>query len=170
MSKEVKEGSWESRGSQKHENSVVCKISQPKIGPCENGHLLRNDFAALRCPLRNQGLAAKIALCCEMISQPNTPLCKNFRSTVTPFRSCEMAAKSPKCEISNFRSHNPISQGVSQLRNTPLAHECHFTAPYTHFAAAKWLRNLHTLKSFSAHTMNGNVAATPLLDTFRSTS
>ena len=99
-------------------------------------------ITALRCPLRNQGLAAKIALCCEMISQPNTPLCKNFRSTVTPFRSCEMAAKSPKHEISNFRSHNPISQGVSQLRNTPLAHECHFAAQYPHFVAAKWFAKM----------------------------
>ncbi|RVW96534.1 Pro-Pol polyprotein [Vitis vinifera] len=61
-----------------------------------------------------------------------------FRSTVTPFRSCEMAAKSPKRKISNFRSHNPISQGVSQLRNTLLAHECHFAAQYPHFAPAKW--------------------------------
>ena len=31
-----------------------------------------------------------------------------------------------------------ISQGVSQLRNHPLAHECHFTAPPPHFAATKW--------------------------------
>ncbi|WJZ81496.1 hypothetical protein VitviT2T_001336 [Vitis vinifera] len=49
-----------------------------------------------------------------------------------------MAAKSPKREISNFRSQTPISQGVSQLRNTPLAHECHFAAAQPHFAAAKW--------------------------------
>ncbi|WKA02174.1 hypothetical protein VitviT2T_020392 [Vitis vinifera] len=37
-----------------------------------------------------------------------------------------------------FRSHSLISQGVSQLRNTPLAHECHFAAAQPHFAAAKW--------------------------------
>ena len=37
-----------------------------------------------------------------------------------------------------FRSQSPISQGVSHLRNTPLAHECHFTAAQPHFAAVKW--------------------------------
>ena len=79
----MREGLREPKGAQNQEISVVCEISQPKIGPCENGHLLRNDFAALRCPLRNQGLAAKIALRCEIISQPNTPLCENFRSCET---------------------------------------------------------------------------------------
>ena len=32
-----------------------------------------------------------------------------------------------------FRSHTPISKGVSQLRNHPLAHECHFAAPVRPF-------------------------------------
>ena len=32
-----------------------------------------------------------------------------------------------------FRSHSLISQGVSQLRNTPLAHECHFAAQFSSF-------------------------------------
>ncbi|RVW75934.1 hypothetical protein CK203_051846 [Vitis vinifera] len=89
-----------------------------------------------------------------------------FRSTVPSFRSCEMAAKSPKREISNFRSQSPISQGVSQLRNHPLAHECHFAAPYTHFAASKWLRNPPCLKILQ----RTHPEAAPLLDTFRSTS
>ena len=48
------------------------------------------------------------------------------------------------CEIlhalkSHFRSRTPISQVVSQLWNHPLAHECHFAAPYPHFVAAKWV-------------------------------
>ena len=38
-----------------------------------------------------------------------------------------------------FRSRGAISKGVSQLRNHPLAHECHFAAPYAHFVAAKWV-------------------------------
>ena len=76
MLKEVKEGSWESRGAQKYEILVVCEILQPKIGPCENGHLLRNDFAALTWLLRNQGLAAKMALRCEI----------NFVAQYTPLR------------------------------------------------------------------------------------
>ena len=103
MSKEVKKGSWESRGAQKYEISVVCEILQPKIDPYENGHLLRNDFATLRCPLRNQGLAAKIALPCKMISQPNTPLCENFRSYETP-----------SWHTSAISQH---SNSISQLRN-----------------------------------------------------
>ena len=89
---------------------------------CENGPSLRNKFRSPTPPSAKTPLGTRVP----------------FRSTGTPFRSCEMAAKSPKREISNFRSHNPISQGVSQLRNTPLAHECHFAAQYPHFAAAKW--------------------------------
>ena len=41
-----------------------------------------------------------------------------------------------KAEL-EFRSRGAISKGVSQLRNHPLAHECHFAASYAHFAAAK---------------------------------
>ena len=58
----MKEGLRGLKGAQSYEILVVCEISQPKIGPCENGHLLRNHFAALTWPLRNQGLAAKMAL------------------------------------------------------------------------------------------------------------
>ncbi|RVW78188.1 hypothetical protein CK203_058473 [Vitis vinifera] len=95
---------------------------------CENGPPLRNKFCSPIHP------STKIFAAAKPLLGTRVP----FRSTVTPFRSCEMAAKSPKHEISNFRSHSPISQGVSQLRNTPLAHECHFAAQYPHFAAAKW--------------------------------
>ncbi|KAL6321924.1 hypothetical protein AAG906_035826 [Vitis piasezkii] len=105
IAKKMKEGLRGPKGAQNQENSMVCEISQPKIGPCENGHLLQNNFAALTS------------------AKPSLGTRVPFRSTVTPFRSCEMAAKSPKREISNFRSHSPISQGVSQLRNTPLAHD-----------------------------------------------
>ena len=44
-----------------------------------------------------------------------------------------------------FRSRDAIWKGVSQLRNHPLAHECHFTAPYVHFAAAKWAAKIPLL-------------------------
>ena len=112
MSKEVKEGSWESRGAQKHENSVVYEISQPKIAPYEIATSLRNYLA-------------------------------------TPRSRCENATSLRN----DFAAPCPPLQKFSQLQNYLLAHECHFAAPYTHFIAAKWLRNLHTLKSFSAHTM-----------------
>ncbi|RVW95560.1 hypothetical protein CK203_039109 [Vitis vinifera] len=45
--KKNEEGLRELKGAQNQEISMVCEISQPKIGPCENGHQLRNDFAAL---------------------------------------------------------------------------------------------------------------------------
>ena len=119
----MKEGLSEPKGAQNQEISVVCEISQPKLGPCENGHLLRNDFAALRCPLRNRGLAAKMDLYCEMISQPNTPLCKNFRS-------CE----TPSWHTSAISQH---SNSISQLRNgceIPIASNLQFSQPQPHFA------------------------------------
>ena len=47
----------------------------------------------------------------------------------------------------NFAALRSHYENHLSLRRDPLAHECHFTAKYTHFAAAKWLRNLHTLKS-----------------------
>ena len=90
----MKEGLRGPNGAKSQEKSVVCEISQPKIGPYENGHLLRNNFVALTCPLRNQGLAARMALHCEIISQPNTPLCENFRSYETLLaHECYFAAQ-----------------------------------------------------------------------------
>ena len=127
MSKEVKEGTWESRGAQKQGESMACEISQPKVTCCENRPLVAKWFRSWE--------------------------------TSTPWNP-------------PFRSQDTIWKGVSQLWNHPLAHKCHFKASYTHFAAAKWLQNLHILKSFSAHTMSWHVAAVPpfwqLLDTFRS--
>ncbi|KAL6340661.1 hypothetical protein AAG906_010569 [Vitis piasezkii] len=60
------------RGAQKQGKCMVCEISQPKKGPCENGPWLRNNFATPKHLLRK------------------LPLLRKF------------------------------------LRNTPLAHECHF--------------------------------------------
>ena len=129
-------------------SALCCEtISQPQQVHCEIATSLRNCHFATKSPL-----------CCEIISQPQAPLYENFRS-------CEASSwhtsaisqhsnlisqlrnncKIPKRKNSQFRSQSPISQGISQLRNHPLTHECHFKAPYTHFAAAKWLRNLHTL-------------------------
>ncbi|RVW22945.1 hypothetical protein CK203_093630 [Vitis vinifera] len=99
----------------------VCEISQPKRSLCEIGPLLRNHFPAPRSRWENTTLLQ------NDFPAPYPPSAKPplgtrvpFRSTVTPFRSCEMAAKSPKREISNFRSHSPILQPrtlISQLQN-----------------------------------------------------
>ena len=37
----MKEGLRGPKGAQSYEILVVCEISQPKIGPCENGHPLK---------------------------------------------------------------------------------------------------------------------------------
>ena len=42
-----------------------------------------------------------------------------------------------RCEMISQPYSYPLRK-YSQLRNTPLAHECHFAAPHSHFAAAKW--------------------------------
>ena len=75
---------------------------------CENGPPLRNKFRSPTPP------SAKIFAAVKTPLGTRVP----FRNTGTPFRSCKMAAKSPKHQIFNFRSDNLISQGVSQLRST----------------------------------------------------
>ncbi|RVW12527.1 hypothetical protein CK203_082462 [Vitis vinifera] len=107
--KENEGRSREQKGAQNQEISMVCEISQPKIAPakmaigceiisqplvsaaksrfgCENGPPLRNKF---RSPTPS---SAKIFAAAKPPLGTRVP----FRSTVTPFRSCEMAAKSPK--------------------------------------------------------------------------
>ena len=68
-------------------------------------------------------------MACE-ISQPKVTRCENCLPLWNAFAA----------------AHPPLRKS-SQLRRGPLAHECHFTAPYIRFAAMKWLRNLHALKS-----------------------
>ena len=160
MSKKVKEGSWESRGAQKARREHWLRNFAAKVSRCENR------------PPR-----------CEMVSQPPSTLCENFRSCEeVPWHTSSISqARTPVSQLRNgcetstpwnplFRSREAIWKGVSQLRNHPLAHECHFAAPYTHFAAAKWLRNPPCLKILQrAH----HEAAPPfwqLLGTFRSLS
>ena len=131
----MKKGLRELRGAQKQGESMVCEISQPKKGPCENGPWLRNNFAAPR-------------LCCEIaISQPHTPLCENFRSCETPLwhtsaisqtpphfgaAKCSTKSSTPKTPIfaaaPPFRSPPPsfcsckmVCENASPLRNPPLA-------------------------------------------------
>ncbi|RVW34653.1 hypothetical protein CK203_106436 [Vitis vinifera] len=69
-----------------------------------------------------------------------------------------MVAKSPKREISNFRSHSPISQGVSQLRNAPLAHE----SISQHSSPISQLRNGLRKWAFSAKMLFRCEIRTPL--------
>ena len=105
---------------------MVCEISQPKIAPCENGHLLRNNFAATRCLLRNQGFTAKWALRCETISQPQSHPLRKFSQLRNPHLAHEC----------HFAAHAPILQLRNPLRITK-AIKSSFSQPKLHFAAAK---------------------------------
>ena len=105
---------------------------------------------------------------CE-ISQLKKGPCENG-----PWLRNNFTAPKPRYENrlplqNGFIASYPHLQKFSQLRSDPLAHECHFAAPYTHFAAAKWLRNLHTLKSFISqprvYFAGGFTAAKPPLGT-----
>ena len=136
MSKELKEGSWESRGAQKARREHGLQNFAAKSDPLRKSPLTVKWFRSLLAPFAKIFAAAKRSL------GTRVPFCK----PVHPFHSCEMAAKPPSLENPPFRSREAIPKGVSQLRNHPLAHECHFKASYTHFAAAKWLRNPPCLK------------------------
>ncbi|RVW91407.1 hypothetical protein CK203_038590 [Vitis vinifera] len=59
-----------------------------------------------------------------------------------------------KSGVQRFKRRAPISKGVSQLRNHPLAHECHFAAQYAHFAAAEWAAKIPLLREI--HPRCGN--------------
>ncbi|KAL6327497.1 hypothetical protein AAG906_021572 [Vitis piasezkii] len=80
--------------------------------------------------------------------QDDKGLLEPFKASTSPGKRREMNSLGPNGKDANFvwdpggiQHEVAISKGVSQLRNHPLAHECHFAAPYTHFAAAKWLRS-----------------------------
>ena len=136
MSKELKEGSWKSRGAQKARREHGLRNFAAKVSHCENH------------PPRY-----------EMVSQSPSALCKNFRSCeeVPWHMSAISQARTPVSQLRNgcetstpwnppFCSRDAISKGVSQLWNDPLAHEFHLAGPYIHFAAVKWLRNPPCLK------------------------
>ena len=97
---------------------MVCKISQPKKGPCENGPWLRKNFATPKHPLWKLPPAAKWF--CSLLS-PSAKIFVTakhpfgtrvpFRRSPPSFRSCEMVAKPslgtwvPFCNsVPSFRS------------------------------------------------------------------
>ena len=143
MSKEVKEGSWESRGAQK----------------ARKKHGLRN-FAAKSDPLWKSLSAAKwfhslLAPSTKIFAAGKGPLGTwvPFRSQVHSFRSYEMAGKPPRLEILHFATETPFGR-VFRSCETTLWHTSAISQPRTLISQ---LRNgceiLHALKSFSAHTM-----------------
>ena len=98
MLKEVKEGSWESRGAQKQGESMACEISQPKVTRCENHPLAVKWFRSLLAP------SVKIFSAAKRPHGTQVP----FRSPIHPFRSCEMVAEPPHLEILHFAAETPF--------------------------------------------------------------
>ncbi|RVW91562.1 hypothetical protein CK203_046151 [Vitis vinifera] len=118
-------------------------------------------------PLRKRHFAAKpvrspIALSAKIFAAAKPILARecHFAAQEPPFRSCETTAKLQSVKIPNFAAKAPFRrvfrsceadfgtrvhlqhssphfEAAIQLRNHFLAHESHFEAPYTHFAAAK---------------------------------
>ena len=95
---------------------------------CEKGHPLWNYFAAQAPPPAKIFAAAKHPLGTWV----------PFRSPSPHFALAKPSTKPSKAPKASFRNQSPILQLQNPLRNTPLAHECHFAAPPSHFAAAKW--------------------------------
>ena len=108
MSKEVKEGSWESRGAQKQGESMACEILQPKVTCCENRPLAAKWFRSLQAPSVKNFAASKRSLGTRV----------PFRKPVHPFRSCEMAAKPPRLEILHFAADTPIGRVFHSCKTT----------------------------------------------------
>ena len=131
----MKEGLRGPKGAQSYEILVVCEISQPKISPCENGHLLRNHFAALKWPLRNQGLAAKMALHCKINFAAQHPPLRKFSQLRKHLlaHECHFAAQELHFAAAKWLRNpqnvkSPIFSAIAQFRRvfrsceTPLWH------------------------------------------------
>ena len=88
------------------------------------------------------------------ISQPKEASAKmtlDFTAKITPYEIATLhrnyfTAPRSRCENATLL-RNHFAAPCPPLRNHLLAHECHFTASYPHFAAAKWLRNPPSVKS-----------------------
>nr|CAN61214.1 hypothetical protein VITISV_028435 [Vitis vinifera] len=120
-------------------------------------HLFRSYET--HCEVKKADFATKVPFRkgfrgCESTFGTRVPFC----STVTLISQLRNGCEIPKREKSQFRSQSSILKSISKLRNHFLAHECHLEALYTHFAAAKWLQNLNTLKSFSSSNYVYNIS------------
>ncbi|RVW70592.1 hypothetical protein CK203_065129 [Vitis vinifera] len=93
---------------------------------CEMGPSLRNHFAA------PEPSPTKIFTTAKPTFGTRVP----FRSPC-PILQLRNPLRITKAIKSSF-SQPPHFAAAKALRNPPLAHECHFTAPPPHFAAAKW--------------------------------
>ena len=121
---------------------MVYEISQPKRGPCENGHWLRNDFAAQRSPLRNQGLAAKTPFRCEMLCEIPKALRIPFSQPQPHFAAGFVAAKHLLGTRVPFHNLQPHFALRNALRNPQSFKNPNFAAiaPFR-----RWFRSCETI-------------------------
>ena len=91
---------------------------EPSFGSCETHCEVKKADFATKVPFR-RGFRD-----CEAHIGTRVP----FRSIVTLISQLRNGCEVPKREKSQFRSQSSIWQGISQLRNQLLAHECHFAA------------------------------------------
>ena len=133
----MKESRLEQEKCKNRGKSGVCEISQP----LRNRHFAAKPFRSPNKFAAESPLCCGIAILLQNHFAASGPSLRNHfwhTSAISQHSDPHFAtAKSQSIKTPTFRSQSPIPQGVSQLRNHPLAHECHLEAPYTHFAAAK---------------------------------
>ena len=99
---------------------MVCKISQPKKGPWENGHWLRNNFAAPKHCYENRFL-----------------LRNGFVASYPPLRKFLQLQSDPLAHECHFAASYPRFAAAKSLRNPPhlkipkFAAEPHFVGGFT---------------------------------------
>ena len=132
---------------------------------CSKSESLRKWLLATKWFRSRPSSSVKIFAAAKRPHGTRVPFCNQ----VHLFRSCEMAVNFPRLEIHRFAAEVPFWRVFHSYRTT-LWHTSAILKPCTLISQ---LQNgcefLHALKCFSAHTMSWNVAAAPLLDTFRST-
>ena len=104
---------------------------------------------------KNRGLrdfvaSAKSTLCYKTSSQPQTPLCKNFRSCKTTFGT-RVPLRSTGAPISKLRigceAPKLHSAGYFADAKHILAHECHFAAQWPSFRSCKTATKSQNVKN-----------------------
>ena len=105
---------------------MVCEISQPKKGRCENRLSLRNNFAAPQASLWKSSPAVKwfrnlLVPSAKIFTATKWPFGTRvpFRSPVHPFRNYEMVVKPPRLEILHFAAETPFHRVFHSCETTP---------------------------------------------------
>ncbi|KAL6346166.1 hypothetical protein AAG906_027900 [Vitis piasezkii] len=121
----VKEALREPKELKSKEIFLACKNFTAKIAPLRKG-AFSEIISHQRTP------SAKLRSCCETCPPLQNHFTTSRPPSVKPFLGTRVSFRSPN-------HPSTLYETILQLRNTPLAHECHFVAPHSHFVATKWL-------------------------------